>query len=231
MSADAGRLHTGDAARAVRIPCGSVTLKGELSVPFDPLGLVLFACTASGENEVLLAGSLGGAGYGTMAFNLLTTGEAADDRSRGHLRFNLGLLTQRLVCAAHWVAGEDEARHLRLGFLGSGTGSGAALVASADLVRTIGAVVCCGGRPDLAGNALRRVKSPTLFMSSPQEDPSMAGYSEDAFEMLDCPKELPVPLRRREREGAQTRLDEVARLSAEWFTEHLRPTASARFVR
>ena len=103
----------------------------------------------------------------------------------------MGLLTQRLGCAAHWVADEDEARNLRLGFFGSSTGSGAALVAAADLGKSIGAVASRGGRPDLAGNALRRVKSPTLLIVGEKDEPALE-VNEDAYEMLAGEKSLEI---------------------------------------
>jgi len=106
----------------------------------------------------------------TLVFDLLTPGEDATEFVGRHLCYNMGLLTQRLICAAHWLAGEDEARHLRLGFLGFETGGGAALVAAADLPEVIGAVVVQSGRVDLAGGALRRVKCPTLLLVDQQDE-------------------------------------------------------------
>jgi pimeloyl-ACP methyl ester carboxylesterase len=169
-------------------------------------------------------------GLGTLLFDLLTTEEEAADRISGHLRFNIGLLTQRLVCAAHWVAGEDEARHLRLGFFGSSTGGGAALVAAADLGRNIGAVVSRGGRPDLAGNALRRVKAPTLLLVG-ERDETVLELNTETLEMLDCPKSLsvvPGASHLFEEPGA---LEEVATRASQWFLEHLHPFSGARFTR
>src|SRR6185503_10565300 len=125
---------------------------------------------------------------GTLLFDLLTPAEATEDAQTSHLRFNMGLLTQRLVCAAHWIAEEDEARHLRLGFFGASTGGGAALVAAADLGKTIGAVVSRGGRPDLAGGALLRVKCPTLLIVGEHDEP-VIGLNEEAYGMLACEKE------------------------------------------
>src|SRR5437773_11488632 len=122
-------------------------------------------------------------GLGTLLFDLLTVEQTASDASPGCLPFNIGLLTQRLVCAAHWLAEEDEARHLRLGFFGSSTGGGAALVAAADLGRMIGAVVSRGGRPDLAGNALRRVKCPTLLIVGEHDEPVLE-LNQEACDML-----------------------------------------------
>jgi dienelactone hydrolase len=234
MSAETDRLQTGETTRGVRIPTGSVTLDGELSVPANADGLVIFAhgsgsSRRSPRNQEV-ACALRKAGLGTLLFDLLTPAEAAADGRDGHLRFNIGLLTQRLVCAAHWVTDEDEARHLRLGLFGASTGGAAALVAAADLGKTIGAVVSRGGRPDLAGNALRRVKAPTLLIVGEHDD-AVLELNEEAYDMLACEKTLalvPGATHLFEEPGA---LEEVARLAADWFLEHLRPFSGARFSR
>lgn len=234
MSAETDRLQAGETSRAVQIPTGSVALDGELTVPLDAGGLVIFAhgsgSSRHSPRNQEVARLLRKAGLGTLLFDLLTLAEAAEDSHAGRLRFNMGLLTQRLVCAAHWVADEDEARHLRLGFFGASTGGGAALVAAADLGRFIGAVVSRGGRPDLAGNALRRVKAPALLIVG-EQDESVLEFNEEAYEMLNGEKTLaivPGATHLFEEPGA---LEEVARLAADWFLEHLRPFSGARFTR
>jgi pimeloyl-ACP methyl ester carboxylesterase len=234
MSAETGRLHASDTARSITISTGSIPLDGELSVPLNPQGIVIFAhgsgSSRHSPRNKFVASSLRQAGLGTLLFDLLTPEEAASDLERGHLSFNIGLLTQRLVCAAHWLADEDEARHLRLGFFGSSTGGGAALVAAADLGRMIGAVVSRGGRPDLAGNALRRVKSPTLLIVGEQDHPVLE-LNQEACEMLGGTKALvtvPEATHLFEEAGA---LEEVSRLAAAWFLEHLRAPGGTRFAR
>ena len=234
MSAETDRLQAGESTRAIQIPTGSVVLDGELIVPSNADGLVIFAhgsgsSRRSPRNQEV-ARRLRKAGLGTLLFDLLTPGEAAEEAHSGRLRFNIGLLTQRLTCAAHSVADEDEARHLRLGFFGASTGGAAALVAAADLGKTIGAVVSRGGRPDLAGNALRRVKAPTLLIVG-EQDEEVLELNEEAYEMLACEKTLaivPGATHLFEEPGA---LEEVARLAADWFLEHLRPFSGARFTR
>ena len=234
MSAETDRLQAGETSRSVRIPTGTVTLEGELTVPRDAGGLVLFAhgsgSSRRSPRNQFVAQLLRKAGLGTLLFDLLSPEEGAHDDTGGRLRFNIGLLTQRLVCAAHWIADEDEARHLRLGFFGASTGGGAALVAAADLGKTVGAVVSRGGRPDLAGNALRRVKAPTLLIVG-ERDETVLELNEEAYEMLDCEKTLaivPGATHLFEEPGA---MEEVARLSGDWFLEHLRPFSGARFTR
>jgi len=234
MNADTRQLHTDDGARVVCIPAGSVSLEGDLVVPLNAPGLVLFAhgsgsSRRSSRNQ-FVAERLRQSGLGTLLFDLLTPEEAAEDAGRGHLRFNIGLLTQRLVCAAHWVGDEDEARHLPLGFFGASTGGAAALVAAADLGRSISAVVSRGGRPDLAGNALRRVKSPTLLIVG-ERDEDVLELNEEACEMLDCEKELAVVPRATHLFEEPGALEETARLAAAWFLRHFQPSSRSRFSR
>jgi putative phosphoribosyl transferase len=234
MSAETDRLRLGETARTIQIPAGSVLLDGDLIVPHNADGLVIFAhgsgSSRRSPRNQFVAELLRKAGLGTLLFDLLTPEEGAADAALGHLRFNMGLLTQRLVCAAHWAAEEDEARHLRIGFFGASTGGGAALVAAADLGRSVGAVVSRGGRPDLAGNALRRVKAPALLIVG-ELDEAVLEFNEDAYEMLACEKTLSIvrgATHLFEEPGA---LEEVSRLASDWFLEHLRPFSGARFTR
>jgi len=213
MSAETNGVKPDD-NRLIVIPAGSVALEGELSVPAEPQGIVIFAhgssrCRHNSHLQTLVS-HLHQAGLGTLLFDLLTVEEDATESVGRHLRFNMGLLTQRLICAAHWVASEDEARHLRLGFLGFGTSGGAALVAAADLPEDIGAVIVHSGRVDLAGGALRRVKCPTLLLAV-QTDQAIVELNEETKELLTCEKKLLVT----------DSLDDAMRLTAEWFERHL----------
>lgn len=232
MSAETNRLPAGEISRSIRIPTGTVFLDGELIVPPNAEGLVIFAHASSHPSlrNRELARLLRRSGLGTLLVELLTPDECAAETRGDYLSFNMGLLTQRLGCAAHWVADEDEARNLRLGFFGSNTGSGAALVAAADLGKSIGAVVSRGGRPDLAGNALRRVKSPTLLIVGEKDEPALE-VNEDAYEMLAGEKSLEIVRHASHHLEERGALEEVARLASDWFLEHLRPFSSARFVR
>jgi dienelactone hydrolase len=110
-----------------------------------------------------VASRLNEAGLGTLLFDLLTEEEERAEQAAGHLRFDIPLLSRRLVKAVRWLAGEPQAARLPVGFFGASTGAAAALTAAADL-RTVDAVVSRGGRPDLAGEALERVEAPTLLI-------------------------------------------------------------------
>src|SRR5918911_793006 len=153
------------AVREAKIPSGETLLEGELSVPVGAGGVVLFAhgsgSSRHSPRNQFVARTIREAGAGTLLFDLLTREEEAVDIYTRHLRFDISLLARRLVDATNWVRGEADLRHLRVGYFGSSTGGGAALVAAAELGDEIGAVVSRGGRPDLAGSdVLRRVKSP-----------------------------------------------------------------------
>ncbi len=154
------------------------------------------------------------AGIGTLLFDLLTRDEEAVDLHTGRLRFDIGLLARRLVDATDWIA--RTAKGLRVGYFGASTGGGAALVAAAELGSQIGAVVSRGGRPDLAGEALSRVRSPTLLIVGGRDLPVIQ-MNEEAYARLRCVKELkivPGATHLFEEPGA---LEEVARLATEWF--------------
>jgi len=165
------------------------------------------------------------AGVGTLLFDLLTREEEAVDMRTRHLRFDIQLLAGRLADATNWIKRESDTWHLRVGYFGASTGGGAALVAAAEIGEEIGAVVLRGGRPDLAGEALPHVKSPTLLIVGEYDEPVIR-MNEEAYEQLRCEKELrivPNASHLFEEPGA---IEEVARFAASWFQRHLQPRAS-----
>lgn len=199
-------------------------LEGELVVPHDARGLVLFAhgsgSSRHSPRNQFVAHTLQEAGLGTLLFDLLTREEERSDARSGHLRFNIEFLSSRLVHAAEQIKYDIEANGLRLGFFGSSTGGGAALVAAAELGERVGAVVSRGGRPDLAGSALRHVTCPTLLIVGGDDEPVIR-LNEQAMRDLRCRKELriiPGASHLFEEPGT---LDQVAHDAAEWFKEHL----------
>jgi hypothetical protein len=233
MNADIERLRS-QPCRIVSFPTGPVSLEATLTVPAGAIGLVLFATDdeLNGTSMVsdMVAQQLHRGGLGILQFKLLTSAETAKHPAQSPLRFNMGLLTQRLVCAAHWIADEDEARYLPLAFFGSGTAAGAALVAAADLGRQISSVVSYSGRPDLAGNALRRVRSATLLIAG-QKDLTTANCNREAYDMLACEKQICViPQGTPELEEAGV-IEETARVAADWYRQHFKPVSRSRFSR
>jgi putative phosphoribosyl transferase len=210
---------------ALRIPCGEVELSGDLEIPPNPVGLVLFA-HGSGSSRFsrrnrAVAGVLCAAGVATLLFDLLTEQEEAVDSYTAHLRFDIGLLTRRLVTVTGEMADDPRVRGLALGYFGSSTGGAAALRAAAALGSKIKAVVSRGGRPDLAGDALHYVKAATLLVVG-ERDEEVLRLNETAYEKLNCEKGLavvPDATHLFEEPGA---LEEVARLAAEWFAKRLK---------
>ncbi|PYS89821.1 MAG: hydrolase [Acidobacteria bacterium] len=222
--------QTGTAqARDVQIPAGAAMLAGELNVPVGATGVVLFAhgsgSSRHSPRNQAVARTIRAQGVGTLLFDLLTREEEAVDVRTRHLRFDIGLLAERLVDATNWLKGEEGTGHLRVGYFGSSTGGGAALVAAARIGEEVGAVVSRGGRPDLAGEALKRVQSPTLLIVGGFDEPVIR-MNEEAYAWLRCEKELKIVPGATHLFEEPGTLEEVARLAAEWFKRYLQPQAS-----
>lgn len=213
-------------ARPVLIPADSVTLEGELAIPPGAAGVVLFAhgsgSSRHSPRNQFVAKAIRGEGTATLLFDLLTRMEEAEDASAGHLRFNIGLLAQRLLAATRWVANQADTRHLGLGYFGASTGAAAALAAAAELGPVIDAVVSRGGRPDLAAEALGRVDAATLLIVG-ERDEVVVQLNEEAFRQLRCEKEFAVVPRATHLFEEPGALEEVAGLAAKWFKQHLNP--------
>jgi dienelactone hydrolase len=157
-------------------------------------------------------------GLATLLIDLLTESEEIAERQTRHLRFNIGLLAGRLVAATSWLRGEPSTERLALGYFGASTGAAAALVAAAD--SDVSAVVSRGGRPDLAGSALARVRAPTLLIVGGR-DRFVLELNREAMDQLNCEKALhvvPGATHLFEEPGA---LEEVAGLAGSWFVDHL----------
>jgi putative phosphoribosyl transferase len=210
--------------RPVKVPTAPVELEGNLGVPEGARGVVLFAHgSGSGRHSPrnrYVARVLREAGLGTLLIDLLTPDEEEVDLRTRHLRFDIGLLAQRLAGATDWLTENPDTRGLRIGYFGASTGAGAALVAAAERREAVGAVVSRGGRPDLAGDALPLVEAPTLLIVGGNDVP-VIGMNEEALARLRAEKRLeilPGAGHLFEEPGA---LEEVARLAAEWFARHL----------
>ena len=209
-------------AKDVYIRSGAVQLQGDLNISAGARGVVLFAhgsgSSRHSPRNQFVARTIREAGVGTLLFDLLTAEEEAVDIHTRHLRFDIGLLADRLIDATDWIKGEFD--YLSVGYFGSSTGGGAALVAAAEVGDRVSAVVSRGGRPDLAGDALPKVKSPTLLIVGGL-DYQVIEMNEAAFARMRCEKELKiVPGATHLFEESGT-LEEVARLAADWFGRHL----------
>ena len=198
-------------------------LQGTLTVPDGAAAIVVFAHGSGSSRHSPrnreVAESLNESGLATLLIDLLSEEEGRVDQVTGELRFDIGLLAERLLAATDRLADDEVAASLRVGYFGASTRAAAALVAAAELPET-GAVVSRGGRPDLAGDALRRVRAPTLLIVG-GNDPHVLELNESARGELEAESELavvPGATHLFEEPGA---LEEVARLAGDWFTRHL----------
>jgi len=210
--------------RPVRVEAGAVVLEGELRLPHGARGVVLFAHGSGSSRHSprnrRVAELLNEAKLATLLLDLLTRAEEAIDARTAQLRFDIEFLAQRLIAATDWLTEEPATRSLRIGYFGASTGAAAALVAAAERPAVVGAVVSRGGRPDLAGRALARVRAPTLLIVGGR-DVLVVELNHRALAVLRCEKEIvvvPGATHLFEEPGA---LEEVARLAREWFERHL----------
>jgi dienelactone hydrolase len=203
-----------------------VLLDGNLSLPDCTRGIVLFA-HGSGSSRFsprnrYVAQLLNQEKLATLLIDLLSPEEEAVDQRTAQLRFNIGLLAERLVGVTDWLVEQPNTRPLRIGYFGASTGAAGALVAAAERPRIVHAIVSRGGRPDLAGPVLARVEAPTLLIVG-GNDPVVIELNRAALAQLRCEKQLvivPGATHLFEEPGA---LDEVARLARHWFRRHLTP--------
>jgi pimeloyl-ACP methyl ester carboxylesterase len=210
--------------RPVRVSTGPVELEGDLGVPEDAGGVVLFAHGSGSSRHSprnrYVAQALREAGLATFLIDLLTPDEERVDLSTGHLRFDIELLAERLAGATDWLMEDPDTSNLLIGYFGASTGAGAALVAAADRPQEVGAIVSRGGRPDLAGDALPLVETPTLLIVGGNDVP-VIGMNEEALGRLRAVKRLEIVAGATHLFEEPGALEEVARLAVGWFGRHL----------
>jgi dienelactone hydrolase len=208
----------------VRITSARLQLEGSLDIPEHAHGLVLFAHGSGSSRHSprnrRVAQTLQRAAVATLLFDLLTKEEEREDEFTGHLRFDIDLLATRLRIATEWAHQHDRTARLRTGYFGSSTGAAAALVAAADPEIDIGAVVSRGGRPDFAGDALPRVRAPTLLIVGGDDD-EVIPLNEEALAQLQCEKRLEIVPGATHLFEEPGTLERVADLAARWFADHL----------
>lgn len=215
--------------REVQIEVDSVKLEGNVFLPEGAQGIVVFvhgsgSSRFSSRNQYV-AGELQSAGLGTLLFDLLTADEEVEDRVTRRLRFDIEMLARRTVGAADWLSGQSYGKNLKFGFFGSSTGAAAGLIAAAERPQLAGAVVSRGGRPDLAAEALPRVKAPTLLIVGGLDYPVIE-LNEQALARMN-----PQPVKKLEIvEGATHLFEEpgtlkkAAHLARDWFELYLAPS-------
>lgn len=212
-------------AQTYRVPIGNtMLLAGFLNVPEHARGAVLFAhgsgSSRHSPRNQYVARTLHHAGFATMLIDLFTEREEEYDRFTGRLRFDINLLSERVVAATDWLAHHPSTASLKSGYFGASTGAAAALIAAAAHPQSVAAVVSRGGRPDLAGDALAHVQAPTLLIVG-AADTQVVSLNQVALSQLRCQKELvlvPDATHLFEEPGA---LEQVAQLACRWFEQRL----------
>jgi putative phosphoribosyl transferase len=177
--------------RAVRIPSAGTVLDGDLAVPAEGVrGVVLFAHGSGSSRHSprnrRVAGALQEIGWATLLLDLLTPEEEQIDLRTRELRFDISRLAARLTAAADWLAEQRETAELPLAVFGASTGAAAALITAADRPERVQLVISRGGRPDLAGDALHRVRAPTLLIVG-ERDPQVRKLNESAAAVMRAP--------------------------------------------
>ena len=209
----------------VRIAIGPRSLNGDLAVPAKPIGLVIFA-HGSGSSRLsprnrYVADVLDQHSLATLLIDLLTPEEEIVDDRTARLRFDIGLLAERLIAIAEWTADAPALRELAIGLFGASTGGGAALVAAAERPEAFSAIVSRGGRPDLAGPALPRVTAPTLLIVGGADQPVIE-LNQQAMRQMRSETRLEIVPRATHLFEEPGALERVADLAARWFERHLR---------
>ena len=216
--------------QSLQIPADGVELDADIAVPQPAQGVVLFAhgsgSSRHSPRNTYVADDLQDAGLATVLVDLLTPAEERADALTAELRFDIGLLAGRLTALCDWLVEHDITAGLGIGLFGASTGAAAALVAASARPAAVAAVVSRGGRPDLAGPALRAVHQPTLLIVG-ERDPVVLDLNRRAMQEVagETPLEIvPGATHLFQEPGA---LEHVARLARDWFVRHLRRYAVA----
>jgi putative phosphoribosyl transferase len=217
-------------AKDVGIRMAGTALAGTLTVPEGATGIVLFAHGSGSSRHSprnrYVARVLHERRLATLLMDLLTPEEEESERLTRHLRFDIGLLAERVVGATRWLDEDATTSRLRLGFFGASTGAAAALVAAAFLPERVAAVVSRGGRPDLAGPSLASVRAATLFIVG-GEDKAVIEVNREALEQLRCEKQLAIVPGATHLFEERGTLERAASKASDWFVQHLGPRRAA----
>jgi len=208
----------------VRIPVGKAIIEGNLAMPTDAKGLVLFAHgSGSGRfspRNQYVAKMLNKAGIATLLIDLLTKEEEAVDMRTSEFRFDIDLLSERLIAATEWIKTNLSTKNLPLGYFGASTGAAAAVRAAAEFPKDVKAVVSRGGRPDLSMEYLSKVRASTLLLVGGR-DTAVLELNKQAMKNLLSEKKLEVVPGASHLFEEPGKLEEVAKLSIDWFRAKL----------
>ncbi len=209
----------------VQVTVEEAILQGNLLIPEQAKGLVAFAhgsgSSRHSPRNQFVAQLLREAGLGTLLFDLLTPDEEAEDLITGRPRFDIGLLARRLIGATDWLQTNPRIRGLKLGYFGASTGAAAALVAASERADIVGAVVSRGGRPDMAGSYLPKVKAPTLLIVG-GNDYQVIDLNRQALAVLKAEKKLEIVPGATHLFEEPGTLAKAASLARYWFTLYLK---------
>jgi len=212
-------------ARQVEIRLDGDSIMADLTVPKDCQGIVAFAHGSGSSRHSprnrYVATSLVAGGFATVLADLLTPAEAAEDEQSARIRFDIDLLTRRIIDVLDWTGGQEDLRTLPLGLFGASTGAAAALAAAAARPGDVAAVVSRGGRPDLAGESLPLVRAPTLLIVG-GHDPKVLQLNRSALDRLECEASLEIVRGATHLFEEPGTLERVTRLAKDWFRNHLR---------
>jgi putative phosphoribosyl transferase len=211
--------------QSVRIQMNQTAgLDGDLRLPHNAFGVVLFAhgsgSSRHSPRNQFVARALNKAGLATLLVDLLTPEEDFIDLQTRAYRFDITLLSDRLMASIDWLIHQSETRNLNIGLFGASTGAGAALAAAAARPSFVSAVVSRGGRPDLANAAIPQVRAPTLLIVGERDQPVME-LNQQAYDQLTVEKRMeivPNATHLFEEPGA---LEQVAKLASDWFVQYL----------
>lgn len=211
--------------RAVRVGLPEAVLHGDLALPEGAKGLVVFAHGSGSSRHSprnrFVARRINAEKLGTLLLDLLTAEEERADEITRELRFDIGLLAERVARTVQWVRDQEDLAGLSLGLFGSSTGAAAALAAAAALPDgAVKAVVSRGGRPDLAGHSLGRVRCPVLLIVGGHDD-VVIDLNELARAEMVCPSELAIVSGATHLFEEPGTLEQVADLAARWFGKYL----------
>ncbi|MBI5236384.1 MAG: alpha/beta hydrolase [Deltaproteobacteria bacterium] len=208
------------ARTSIQIEAGNgIRLDGSLNVPDGAKGIVLFAhgsgSSRHSPRNVFVAGALRSSNLATLLLDLLTRDEDIDFEAR----FDIALLAERLCIATRWLMADDRTKSLKIGYFGASTGAAAAINAAIEMGDTVASIVSRGGRPDLSGNNLGRLKTPTLFIVG-GADGVVLDLNRMAFARLLCEKDLVIVPRATHLFEEPGALEEVAKLATIWFKNY-----------
>ncbi len=204
----------------VKIPVGRIVLDGDLTLPENSNSLILFShgsgSSRHSPRNKFVAGILNQNGFATLLIDLLTE----EEDSIYENRFNIELLTERLIAVTKHLKNQENIKHYKIGYFGASTGAACALIAAAKLKPNISAVISRGGRPDLAGNYLKNVEAPTLLIIGGL-DTEVIELNKMAFNALNCEKELTIVNGATHLFEEDDKLEQVAHLATNWYNKHL----------